>query len=51
MENTMFVLELIGAAAFAISGAMAAIKRKADIFGVVFSASLLRSAAASYAMC
>ena len=36
MENTMFVLELIGAAAFAISGAMAAIKRKADIFGVVF---------------
>ena len=36
MGNTMFVLELIGAAAFAISGAMAAIKRKADIFGVVF---------------
>ena len=36
MENTMFVLEHIGAAAFAISGAMAAIKRKADIFGVVF---------------
>ena len=36
MENTMFGLELIGAAAFAISGAMAAIKRKADIFGVVF---------------
>ena len=36
MENTMFALELIGAAAFAISGAMAAIKRKADIFGVVF---------------
>ena len=32
----MFVLELIGAAAFAISGAMAATKRKADIFGVVF---------------
>ena len=32
----MFILELIGAAAFAISGAMAAIKRKADIFGVVF---------------
>ena len=32
----MFVLELIVAAAFAISGAMAAIKRKADIFGVVF---------------
>ena len=36
MGNTMFILELIGAAAFAISGAMAAIKRKADIFGVVF---------------
>ena len=36
MENTMFVLELIGAAAFAVSGAMAAIKRHADIFGVLF---------------
>lgn len=36
MENTMFVLELIGAAAFAVSGAMAAIKRYADIFGVLF---------------
>ena len=32
----MFVLELIGAAAFAVSGAMAAIKRHADIFGVLF---------------
>lgn len=36
MENTMFVFELIGAAAFAVSGAMAAIKRHADIFGVLF---------------
>lgn len=36
MESTMFTLELIGAAAFAVSGAMAAIKRGADIFGVVF---------------
>lgn len=38
MENLMFVLELIGAVAFAISGAMAAIKNRADIFGVIFLA-------------
>ena len=38
MENLMFVLELIGAAAFAVSGAMAAIKNRADIFGVIFLA-------------
>ena len=38
MENLMFGLELIGAAAFAVSGAMAAIKNKADIFGVIFLA-------------
>lgn len=38
MEKLMFVLELIGAAAFAISGAMAAIKKKADVFGVIFLA-------------
>ena len=38
MEKTMFVLELIGVAAFAISGAMAAIKKKADLFGVLFLA-------------
>lgn len=38
MEKLMFVLELIGAAAFAVSGAMAAIKKKADIFGVIFLA-------------
>ena len=38
MEDVMFVLELIGAAAFAVSGAMVAIEKKADIFGVVFLA-------------
>lgn len=38
MEDVMFVLELIGAAAFAVSGAMVAIKKKADIFGVLFLA-------------
>lgn len=31
MEDVMFVLELIGAAAFAVSGAMVAIEKKADI--------------------
>ena len=38
MEKLMFVLELIGVAAFAISGAMTAMEKKADMFGVVFLA-------------
>ena len=38
MDRIMFILELIGAAAFAVSGAMAAIKKKADVFGVLFLA-------------
>lgn len=38
MEDVMFVLELIGAASFAVSGAMVAIEKKADIFGVLFLA-------------
>ena len=38
MEDVMFVLELIGAAAFAVSGAMVAIEKKADRFGVLFLA-------------
>ncbi len=38
MEKLMFVLELIGVAAFAVSGAMTAMEKKADMFGVVFLA-------------
>ncbi len=38
MENLMFVLELIGVAAFAISGAMTAMEKRADVFGVIFLA-------------
>ncbi len=38
MQQVMFILELIGAAAFAVSGAMAAIEKRADIFGVLFLA-------------
>lgn len=38
MDELMFVLELIGAAAFAVSGAMVAIEKRADIFGVLFLA-------------
>ena len=38
MDEIMFVLELIGAAAFAVSGAMVAIERRADIFGILFLA-------------
>lgn len=36
MELIIFILEIIGVIAFAISGAITAIKKKADIFGVVF---------------
>lgn len=38
MDEIMFVLELIGAAAFAVSGAMVAIEKRADIFGILFLA-------------
>lgn len=38
MDELMFVLELIGAAAFAVSGAMVAIEKRADIFGILFLA-------------
>lgn len=36
MENTFYVLEIIGIAAFASSGAAAAIDKHADVFGVIF---------------
>ena len=38
MDEIMFVLELIGAAAFAVSGAMVAIEKRAGIFGILFLA-------------
>lgn len=38
MEEVTFVLELIGVAAFSVSGAMLALEKKADIFGVIFLA-------------
>ncbi len=38
MQQVMFILELIGAAAFSVSGAMVAIEKRADIFGVIFLA-------------
>ena len=38
MDEVIFVLELIGAAAFSVSGAMVAIEKRADIFGVLFLA-------------
>lgn len=38
MEKLMFILELIGVAAFSIAGTMTAMLRKADVFGVIFAA-------------
>lgn len=35
-ESVFYVLELIGTVAFAVSGAMVAIERRLDLFGVVF---------------
>jgi len=36
MSTLMYALELIGVAAFAVSGAMAAMEKRADVFGVIF---------------
>lgn len=36
MDELFQVLELLGTAAFAVSGAMVAIDRRADLFGVIF---------------
>lgn len=38
MNDIVYALELIGTAAFAVSGAVVAIKKETDIFGVVFIA-------------
>ena len=38
MDEMIYALEIIGAAAFAVSGAMAALEHEADIFGVIFLA-------------
>lgn len=46
MSNVLvFVLELIGTAAFAVSGAIVGIKKQMDLFGVIVLASARRSAA------
>ncbi len=36
MDSAFFILEMIGVAAFAVSGAAAAIDKNTDIFGVIF---------------
>ncbi len=38
MDHLILILELFGTAAFSVSGAMAAIHRKLDLFGVIFCA-------------
>ena len=38
MDELIYALEIIGAAAFAVSGAMAALEHEADIFGVILLA-------------
>ena len=38
MDELIYALEIIGAAAFAVSGAMAALEHESDIFGVIFLA-------------
>lgn len=35
IENIIFIIELVGIAAFAVSGAMAGIKKKLDLFGII----------------
>lgn len=38
MDDIIYILELLGTVAFAISGAVVAIKKETDVFGVVFIA-------------
>jgi uncharacterized membrane protein YeiH len=38
LHEIVYILELIGTAAFAVSGAVVAIKKETDVFGVVFIA-------------
>jgi uncharacterized membrane protein YeiH len=38
LDELVYILELIGTAAFAVSGAVVAIKKETDVFGVVFIA-------------
>lgn len=38
MDDIVYILELIGTAAFAVSGAVVAIKKETDVFGVIFIA-------------
>ena len=35
-ETILFILEIIGTVAFAVSGALVAVKANLDIFGVLF---------------
>ena len=51
MGNLTFILELFGTVAFAISGAMIAIERKLDLFGVLFLGATPPSAAALSGIC
>ena len=38
LENSLYVFELTGTAAFALAGAMVAIEKRTDLFGVIFLA-------------
>lgn len=38
MHDIIYIMEIIGTVAFAVSGAVVAIKKETDIFGVIFIA-------------
>ena len=40
METIIFIIELIGVVSFSISGALVAIDKETDVFGVVFLAAV-----------
>ena len=44
METVLLALEIIGTAAFAVSGAFVGVRRDMDIFGVIILGPSMRSA-------
>lgn len=51
MDLFLYLAELIGTAAFALSGALLAIQKKLDLFGVLFLSVVTALGAAPFGMC
>ena len=51
MDDIVYILEIIGTIAFAVSGAVVAIKKETDVFGVVFIAITTAVGGGSFGTC